>query len=62
MDVRRRKVDDVLGLTGRGMGMQVIARKDAEIEDIKKRLAEAEKQLAEDQKVRMLAGRVQTWE
>ena len=42
--------------------MQVIASKDAEIEDLKKRLAAAEKQLAEDRKVRMLAGRVQTWE
>ena len=42
--------------------MQVIASKDAEIGDLKKRLAASEKQLAEDQKVRVLAARVQTWE
>jgi hypothetical protein len=36
----------------------VIASKDAEIDDLKKRLAAAEKQLAEDQKVRGLAGRM----
>lgn len=62
MDVRSRKVDEAWGLTGWGMVLQVIASKDAEIEDLKKRLAAAEKQLAEDRKVRMLAGRVQTWE
>jgi hypothetical protein len=54
---------------GRGTGMQVIASKNAEIEDLKKRLAVAKRlaaaeQLAEDQKVRVLAGRgrVQAWE
>jgi hypothetical protein len=31
------------------MGMQAIAGKDAEIEDLKKQLAAAEKQLAEEQ-------------
>jgi len=49
MDVRTRKVDEAWGLTGRGMGMQAIAGKDAEIEDLKKQLAAAEKQLAEEQ-------------
>ena len=37
------------GLTGWEMGMQVIVSKGAEIEDLKKRLAAAEKQLAEEQ-------------
>ena len=40
----------------------ILANKDTEMEDLKKRLAAAEKQLAEDQKVRVLAARVQTWE
>ena len=35
------------GVMGRGTGMQVIASKDAEIEDLKKRLVATEKQLAE---------------
>ena len=45
-------------------GMQVIAGKDTEIEDLKKRLAATEKQLAEEKKVRALAGRghVPMWE
>jgi len=42
--------------------LAAMAGKDAEMEDLRKRLAAAEKQLAEDQKVRVLAARVQTWE
>lgn len=57
-----RRASGAGGLTAIHAGMQLIAGKDAEIEDLKKRLAAAEKQLAEDRKVRMLAGRVQTWE
>lgn len=49
MDVRNRKVDEAWGLTGWGMVLQVIASKDAEIEDLKKRLAEAENQETEKQ-------------
>lgn len=49
MDVRSRKVDEAWGLTGWGMVLQVIASKDAEIDDLKKRLAAAEKQLSEEQ-------------
>ena len=37
------------GLTVWEMRMQVISSKDAEMEDLRKRLAAAEKQLAEDQ-------------
>ena len=44
------------GLTVWEMRMQVISSKDAEMEDLRKRLAAAEKQLAEDQKVIALGG------
>ena len=43
------------GLTGREMRMQVIASKDAEIEDPKQRLAALENQLTEERDNRKVA-------
>jgi hypothetical protein len=59
-----RRAGGAGGLTAMDTGMQVIAGKDTEIEDLKKRLAATEKQLAEEKKVRALAGRghVPMWE
>jgi Ca2+-binding EF-hand superfamily protein len=42
--------------------LAAMAGKDTVMEDLKKRLAAAEKQLAEEQKVWVLAARVQPWE